>query len=83
MPFMSVVTHGTMFILGAFLAESVRPLVARAGRALRPVAKNAIRETLLARDGLRAIAAEARAEVGVSATGELRSFPIERRMIDE
>lgn len=81
MPFMSVVTHGTMFILGAFLAESVRPLVSRAGRALRPVAKNAIRETLLAREGLRAIAAEARAEAG--ATGELRSFPIERRMIDE
>ena len=81
MPFLSVVTHGTMFILGAFLAESVRPLVARAGRALRPVAKNAIRETLLAREGLRAIAAEARAEAGV--TGELRAFPVERRMIDE
>jgi hypothetical protein len=70
-----------MFILGAFLAESVRPLVARAGRALRPVAKNAIRETMLAREGLRAIAAEARAEVG--GTGELRAFPVERRMIDE
>ena len=83
MPFLSVVTHGTMFILGAFLAESVRPLVARAGRALRPVAKNAIRETLLAREGLRAIAAEARAEVEVGGTGDLRSFPVERRMIDE
>jgi hypothetical protein len=83
MPFLSVVTHGTMFILGAFLAESVRPLVARAGRALRPVAKNAIRETLLARDGLRAIAAEARAEVEVGGSGELRAFPVERRMIDE
>ena len=81
MPFWSVVTHGTMFVLGAFLAESVRPLVARAGRALRPVAKNAVRETLLARRGLRAIAAEARAEIGGS--GELRPFPIERRMIDE
>ena len=77
MPILSVVTHGTVFVLGAFLAQSVRPLVARAGRALRPVAKNAIREGLLAHRGLQEIAAEARAEID----GQLHPFP-EPRLIE-
>ena len=81
MPILTVVTHSTLFVLGAYLAESVRPLVARAGRALRPVAKNAIRETILARRGLQDIAAEARAEL--DGGGDVRTFPVERRLLDE
>ena len=78
---LTVLTHGTAFVAGAFLAESVRPLVAATGRLLRPVAKNAIRATMVARRGLQALAAEARAEI--AGGGELRSFPAERRMIED
>jgi hypothetical protein len=78
---LTMLTHGTAFVAGAFLAESVRPLVAATGRVLRPVARNAIRETMMARRGLQAIAAEARAEIDHG--GELRAFPADRRMIDE
>jgi hypothetical protein len=81
MALLEVLTHGTAFVAGAFLSESVRPLVAGAGRVLRPVAKNAIRETMLARRGLQAIASEARAEI--DGGGELRTFPGERHLIDE
>lgn len=58
-----VITHGAVFILGAVLAKSVRPLLSRAATALRPVAKDALREGILATRAVRQLAAEAGAEI--------------------
>jgi hypothetical protein len=82
MPIPVLLTHGAIFVAGAFLAKSVRPLVERAGRALRPVARDAIREGILATRGLKALADEARAEIeAAEPRAELRAFP-DRRLIE-
>lgn len=82
MPIPVLLTHGAIFVAGAFLAKSVRPLVERAGRALRPVAKDAIREGIMATRGIKALAAEARLEIEEAEPhAELHAFP-ERRLIE-
>jgi len=77
------ITHAVVFALGALLAESVRPIMARAAAALRPVARNAIREGMLASRSLQRIAAEARNEIEDDERRAIEGvavFPTERRL---